>query len=69
MKTEIPDNIVHEHFCRKQPKEEGIRTERYDSPIYGADGITVVDSKSIHRCIECGARTLDGVPEQHLRAS
>lgn len=69
-KTDVPspatDSIVHEYFCKPQPGHEKARTERFDAPRYGPDGVRPIGSCTVHRCLDCGAATYDGIPEKEL---
>jgi len=59
----MTSTIQHEKFCLPRPGEAEPRTETYTADRYSEDdGITVVGLATVSRCIECGARTVDGQP-------
>ena len=66
MPNTTTDAIVHEYFCKPTGERDEIRTERFTAPRYGADGIYATGGTAVERCLECGAATYDGVPENQL---
>ena len=60
--TSRTDNIEHARFCLSRPGESERRIETYTANRTGPDGVLVVGQATVVRCIECGERTIDGVP-------
>jgi len=55
-----PEMVEHAEYCLPRPGATEPRMEGYSATRYGANGITVAGSSVVHRCIECGNRTVDG---------
>lgn len=55
-----PDMLEHQPYCLPRPGESVRRMESYAVPRYGSDGIAVIGSALVVRCVECGNRTVDG---------